>query len=175
MTATPGTLFALFDTLGIVTRTVRHDAVFTVAESKALRGEIAGGHTKNLFIKDRKGRLFLIVALESAAINLKTLHHLIDASGRVSFSQPEELREVWGVEPGSVTPFGAINDTVKRVSIVLDQRMMQLEILNFHPLVNTMSTAIRSKDLLRFLDATGHAPLVVELSAIKANPCVEVA
>ena len=161
---TPQSLLKLLEDLGIQASTMEHAAVFTVEESKALRGKIAGGHTKNLFLKDKKDRMFLVTALESARIDLKTLHTLIGASGRLSFANAGLLMRHWGVEPGSVTPFGAVNDSQGVVTMVLDKSMMALELLNFHPLTNTMSTAIKSADLLKFLEAVNHKPLIVQAS-----------
>lgn len=157
-------LFALFDRLGIATTTHEHEAVFTVAESQHVKDSIPGGHTKNLFLKDKKSRLFLVVALGSAVIDLKRLHELIGASGRLSFGSGELLEEVWGVKPGSVTPFGAICDTELRVSVVLDAAMMEHEILNYHPLENTATTSIMRQDLVTFLRATGHEPRILPCS-----------
>ncbi len=157
MPATPDDLFAFLDRLGIAHRTITHPPVFTVAEAKALRGAIGGGHTKNLFLKDKRGALYLVVALEHAAIELKSLHRRLGASGRFSFGSAELLREILGVEPGSVTPFAALNDTAGRVTVVLDADMMAHATLNFHPLANTMTTSIARDDLVRFLAATGHA------------------
>jgi Ala-tRNA(Pro) deacylase len=164
MPASPADLFAFLDRLGIKTASVEHEALFSVEQSKHLRGEIPGAHTKNLFLIDRKWRLFLVVAGEEAAIDLKSLHHRLGASGRFSFGKPELMREVLGVEPGSVTPFAAINDIERRVSVVLDAGLMQQSPLNFHPLQNTMSTRIEPADLVRFLEATGHRPEIVALS-----------
>ncbi len=111
MTKTPDDLFAALDRLGIAHPTVKHPPLFTVEQSRELRGQIPGGHTKNLFLRDKKGALFLVVALEDAVIDLKGLHRVLGATGRFSFGSADLLREVWGVSPGSVTPFGAINDT----------------------------------------------------------------
>lgn len=157
-------LFALLERLGIATTTHEHAAVFTVAESRHVKERIPGGHTKNLFLKDKKGRLFLVVALGDAVIDLKRLHEVIGASGRLSFGSGELLEEVWGVKPGSVTPFGAIADPEGRVTVVLDAAMMRHEILNYHPLENTATTSIRRDDLVTFLEATGHRPLILPCS-----------
>ena len=124
MPATPDQLFAALDALAIKHTTVKHPPLFTVEQSRALRGQIPGGHTKNLFLRDKKDALFLVVAEEEADIDLKGLHRLLGASGRFSFGSADLLREVWGVEPGAVTPFGAINDTAGRVTVVLDAAMM---------------------------------------------------
>jgi Ala-tRNA(Pro) deacylase len=164
MSATPADLFAFLDRLGIAHATVTHPALFTVEESRALRGTIAGGHTKNLFLKDKKDALYLVTALEDAAIELKSLHRLLDASGRFSFGSAELLRATLGVEPGAVTPFAAMNDAGRRVQVVLDAAMMRHETLNYHPLVNTMTTSIARADLVRFLEATGHPPRIVALA-----------
>jgi len=159
----PEELIAFLDALGIKTSTVEHPPLFTVEESQALRGEISGGHTKNLFVKDKKGRLFLLVLGEETPVDLKRAHEKIGAQGRVSFGSAELLEEVWGVKPGAVTPFGAINDKASRVLVVLDEAMMRHARLNFHPLVNTRTTGIGSVDLVKFLRATGHEPMVAAL------------
>ena len=164
MPATPAELFAMLDRLGIPHATVEHPALFTVEQSQALRGQIPGGHTKNLFLKDKKDALFLVVALEDAVIGLGGLHRRLGASGRFSFGSAELLREVLGVEPGSVTPFSAINDTAGRVSVILDAAMMRHTTLNYHPLANTMTTSIACDDLLKFLRATGHEPRIEPVS-----------
>ena len=122
---TPDRLFAFLDGLGIAHKTVTHPPVFTVEESQALRGQLPGGHTKNLFLRDKKQALYFVVACEDALIDLKGLHRLLGASGRFSFGSADLMREVLGVEPGSVTPFAAINDTAGRITVVLDADMME--------------------------------------------------
>ncbi|MGH6684486.1 MAG: prolyl-tRNA synthetase associated domain-containing protein [Pseudolabrys sp.] len=169
MPKTPEQLFAALDALGIPHKTVKHPPLFTVEQSRALRGQIPGGHTKNLFLRDKKYELYLVVALEDAAIDLKSLHRLLGATGRFSFGAFDLLREVWGVEPGAVTPFGAINDTEGRVSVVLDAAMMENEMLNYHPLVNTMTTSIARGDLVKFLESTGHLPRIERVSGPSAG------
>ena len=164
MPHTRADLLARLAALGIDAPTVDHPPLYTVADSQALRGEIAGAHSKNLFLKDRKDALFLVVALEDATIDLKRIHERIGASGKVSFGKPELLMEVLGVEPGSVTPFGAINDEGHRVSVVLDARLMQAATLNFHPLVNTATTTIARDGLVAFLAAVGHPPRILAVS-----------
>jgi Ala-tRNA(Pro) deacylase len=164
MPASPDDLFAYLDRLGIGHATVTHAPAFTVEDARALRGQIAGGHTKNLFLKDKKDALFLVVALEDAVIELKSLHRLIGASGRFSFGSAELLRETLGVEPGAVTPFAALNDTQARVNVVLDAVMMRHPMLNYHPLRNTQTTSITRDDLIRFLAATGHPPRILAVA-----------
>ncbi|MBV1697718.1 MAG: prolyl-tRNA synthetase associated domain-containing protein [Hyphomicrobiales bacterium] len=165
MPASPDEIFAYLDSLGIAHKTVAHPPVFTVEEARMLRGKLAGGHTKNLFLRDKKGTLFLVVAAEDATIELKSLHRLLGATGRFSFGAAELLRETLGVEPGSVTPFAAINDKAGRVNVVLDAAMMANEILNFHPLTNTRTTTISRSGLLTFLEATGHPPRIAPVAA----------
>jgi Ala-tRNA(Pro) deacylase len=160
MPATPADLFAFLDRLGVAHRTVTHAPLFTVEQSRALRGKIPGGHTKNLFLKDKKDALYLVVALEDAAIDLKSLHRRLGASGRFSFGSADLLRDVLGVAPGAVTPFAAINDTGRRVAVVLDAAMMERDLLNYHPLDNTMTTSIPRQGLVAFLEATGHPPRI---------------
>ena len=163
MSTSPEDLLAYLAALGVETETVDHPPLHTVEDLQALRGDIPGGHTKNLFVKDKKSRLFLLVSSETTAIDLKRVHEKIGAQGRVSFGSADLLEEVWGVRPGAVTPFGAVNDQAGRVRVVLDEAMMRHERLNFHPLVNTRTTGLKSADLVKFLRATGHEPLVVAL------------
>jgi Ala-tRNA(Pro) deacylase len=170
MPKTPDELFTALDALGIKHSTVKHPPLFTVEQSRALRGQIPGGHTKNLFLRDKKYAIYLLVALENADIDLKGLHRTLDASGRFSFGSSDLLRETLGVEPGAVTPFGAINDTGGRVTVVLDAAMMEHETLNYHPLVNIMTTSIARDDLVKFLESTGHVPRIERLSGQSAAP-----
>ncbi len=160
--ATTEDLLTMLAGLGIVTETHGHAPVFTVEESKAVRGELPGGHCKNLFLKDKKGVLWLVVCSEDRPIDMKGLRHLIGSS-HLSFGKPELLMEALGVTPGSVSPFALINDGAARVNVVLDAEMMAAQVLNFHPLSNGMTTAIRPPDLLAFIEACGHAPRQVKL------------
>jgi Ala-tRNA(Pro) deacylase len=162
-TTTPADFFASLDALGIATQTVEHAPVFTVADSRSIKATIPGGHSKNLFLKDRKDRLFLVVARDETRIDLKRLHESIGGSGRLSFGSADLLRETLGVEPGSVTPFALINDTTRAVTVILDAELMAFAKVNFHPLVNSMTTTIARDDLLVFLRATGHEPRVLRL------------
>jgi len=164
MAAAPDELFAYLDRLGIAHKTVSHPPLFTVEESRELRGQIPGAHTKNLFLRDKKGAAFLVVALEHAVIELKSLHRRLGASGRFSFGSAALMVELLGVEPGSVTPFAVINDTALRVSVVLDAAMMAHDVLNFHPLRNTGTTTISRDGLVKFLEATGHKPRIEPVS-----------
>ena len=163
MPATREDLFERLKSLEIETKTFEHAAVYTVEEANALKGGIPGGHCKNLFLKDDKGQLWLIVCLGESQIDLKTAPSRI-GSRRLSFGKPGLLMEVLGVEPGSVTPFGLINDTGQRVNVVLDAAMMAHELVNYHPLRNTATTTIRSADLVRFIRALGHDPKIVAVA-----------
>ena len=154
----------MLDGLGIEHKTTQHEPVFTVAESESLRDRIPGGHTKNLFVKDKKDQYFVLTVEENAVVDLKTVHKLIDASSKVSFGKPEKMLEYLGVVPGSVTVFGAINDTANNVTFVLDSDLMKHDLINGHPLSNDATTTIGRDDLIRFLEATGHVPLVLKVT-----------
>ena len=153
----PQQLFARLEQLGIAQRTVEHPPVFTVELAKALRGELAGHHIKYLFLRNKKEELWLVVALEDRAIDLRRLGEALGA-GRLSFGSPERLKRHLGVEPGSVTPLALINDPGHAVRLALDRGLGDGGPVNVHPLVNTMTTAIGAPDLLRFFAATGHEP-----------------
>jgi len=162
MAATDRDLFALLDRLAIAHKTYEHAPVFTVQESQALCAHVPGGHTKNLFLKDRRDQLWLVVAREDLRIDLNALAKQLGAA-RFSFGSAELLMETLGVPPGSVTPFALMNDADRVVRAVLDEEMLAQNPLNFHPLRNDRTTAIAPDDLLKFLRATGHEPLTVRL------------
>jgi Ala-tRNA(Pro) deacylase len=164
--ATPDDLFAKLEALGIATETIRHAPVYTVEEAKALRGELSGGHSKNLFLRNKKGRMWLVTCLEDREIDMKALDARLE-SGRLSFGSAERLMKHLGVTPGAVTPFAAMNDRDGAVQVVLDKAMLEdYAVLNFHPLDNAMTTTIAPKDLVRFLEAIGHPPQVLDLSGL---------
>lgn len=167
MPATPDQLLARLQELGIATTTHRHPPVFTVAESRELRGVLPGAHCKSLFLRDREGGFWLAAMLEQRRISVNALARAMGAK-RVSFASAAELMEHLGVIPGAVTPFGLINDHGHRVRPVLDAAMMrESALLNFHPLDNAMTTAISPDGLLRFIAACGHAPRLVELAGLE--------
>jgi Ala-tRNA(Pro) deacylase len=163
----PDELFAHLDALHIAHRTYTHPPVFTVAEATALRGSLPGGHCKSLFLKDKKGGLWLAVMLEERRVDLKRLAALLGAP-RFSFGSAELLCEVLGVRPGSVTPFALVNDRGRRVTPVLDAEMLRHDPLNYHPLENDRTTAIAAADLIRFIRACGHEPRIVDLAPLDA-------
>jgi Ala-tRNA(Pro) deacylase len=159
----PEALQARLDALGIAYQTVSHPPVFTVEEAKALRGELPGSHITNLFLRNKKGRMWLVTCLEDREIDLKALGARLEA-GRFSFGSAERLMSHLGVLPGSVTPFAVINDAAGAVTMVLDRGVMDAGPVNCHPLVNTMTTALAPADLVRFLEAENHAPLMLDMS-----------
>ncbi|NJM29608.1 MAG: prolyl-tRNA synthetase associated domain-containing protein [Rhizobiales bacterium] len=163
MPATRADLLARLESLGLPATTVDHIPVFTVEEARKVHGDIPGGHCKNLFLKDEKGALWLIVCLEDAQVNLKAAPAKI-GSKRLTFGKADLLMEVMGVEPGSVTPFGLINDIQTRVNVILDEPMMRHEILNYHPLRNDATTSISPNGLLAFIRSCGHQPRIVAVS-----------
>lgn len=149
-------LLAYLAELNIDVTTYEHEPAFTVAESQAHRDNMPGGHTKNLFVKDKKGRYFLLTVLEDAQVDLKTIHQKIGAQGRVSFGKPEALMKFLGVIPGAVTALGIVNDTDQNVTLILDEKLIAHDIINAHPLRNDATTAINAPDLIKFIEATGH-------------------
>jgi Ala-tRNA(Pro) deacylase len=163
--ATPDDLFAFFGRHGIAHRTHEHPAVFRVEEGHEIKAALPGGHTKNLFLKDAKGQLWLVSALGDTRIDLKRLRGLIGAA-KLSFGNEQVLWEALGVRPGSVTIFALINDPDHRVKLVLDKALLDYELVNFHPLANTATTAVSRQDLLRFLEILGAHPIVVDFAAL---------
>jgi Ala-tRNA(Pro) deacylase len=157
----PEQLLQRFKDLGIETVTHEHPPLMTVEDSKRLRGDLPGGHCKNLFLKDRKDRYWLVVMSEDRKVDIKALDKLLGT--RLSFASAERLWQVLGVRPGAVTPFALINDRAVQVEVILDEAMMAESLLNYHPLVNTRTTAIRSADLVRFIEACGHRPRTLNL------------
>lgn len=167
--ATPEDLIARLRSLGVAATTHEHEAVFTVEESQRLRGQLPGWHSKTLFLRNKKGREWLVVCEEERRVDLKRLGERLGA-GRLSFGSPERLMQSLGVAPGSVTPFAIINDAARRVTIVLDADMMRHGTLHFHPLVNTMTTAIEPAGLLDFIASCGHEPHIVDLDPVTLGP-----
>lgn len=170
MPKTPQELLQTLENWGMETKTYEHEAVFTVEESSKIKQEIPGGHTKNLFLKDKKGNFFLLVAEGSAKIELNKIHTLIGAKGRVSFGKPDALMELLGVKPGSVTAFAPINDTENRVKVIIDEDLMKYEQINCHPLTNEMTTTISREDLLAYLSKVGHEAEIIGVSQPEAEP-----
>jgi Ala-tRNA(Pro) deacylase len=158
-------LIAFFDAHAIAHDTTDHPAVFRVGEGEGIKDDIPGAHTKNLFLKDAKGRLWLISAQDDTEIDLKRLHTVI-GSARLSFGSAELMEQALGVTPGSVTAFGLINDVERRLTFVLDRRLAQAERVNFHPLTNTATTGVSCEGFAAFLAALGVTPIVVDFAAM---------
>ena len=166
MPLSPQDLLKKLEELQIETKTHEHEAVFTVDESSKIKQDIPGGHTKNLFLKDKKGNFFLVVAEGSAQIKLNSIHGLIGAKGRVSFGKPEALMELLGVKPGSVTAFAPVNDSENKVSVIIDEPLLRYDLINCHPLTNEMTTTISREDLLQFLKHVNHEPQIIQVSEV---------
>lgn len=163
MPVTRDALFAAFDELSIDHTMEEHPAVFTVEDGADIKGKIPGGHTKNLFLKDKTGRLFLVCALGSTQISVNKLHKHLDCK-RLSFGKPDLLLEHLGVTPGSVTVFSVMNDTAGAVTLVLDKALFDDPLVNFHPLINTATTTIASGRLVDFARHAGHDPIVLDFA-----------
>lgn len=157
-------LAAAFAAISAKPRTLEHDAVFTVEEAAAVTGALPGQHTKNLFLKDRKGALFLLTAAEDAVVDLKTIDHVIGAKGRVSFGSAELLNDALGVAPGSVTPLALANDRHGRVAFAIDRTVWEADIVNVHPLRNTATTTLTQSDFRAFLTHVGCQPRIIDLA-----------
>lgn len=138
-----------------------HPAVFRVEEGLELKAAMPGAHTKNLFLKDKKGRLWLISARQDTVVDLKRADKWI-GSARLSFGNETLLYETLGVRPGSVTALGLINDPEHRVTFVIDKALWDAHIVNFHPLTNTATTALAQADFRRFLALIGREAMVVD-------------
>ncbi|ESQ90578.1 DNA-binding protein [Asticcacaulis sp. AC460] len=164
---TPDKLLKALDDLGLKTSTLWHEAVFRVGEGDEIKAALPGAHTKNLFLKDDKGQLWLISAEQTTQIQLKTLPKTI-GSGRLSFGSEERLYNALGVRPGSVTALGLVNDPDRKVKFILDKALYDAEIVNFHPLTNTATTALSQTDFRRFIDWLGRDLVVVDFAALGA-------
>jgi Ala-tRNA(Pro) deacylase len=162
-------LFAMFDALGITVATHAHAPVFTVEENRGARGALPGAHCKSLFLRDKKGAEWLVVAREDRALDMKALASVIGAA-RLSFGSPRRLGERLGVMPGAVSPLALINDTAAAVRVVLDAEIMAADVANFHPLTNDATIAIAPADLARFIAECGHDPRVIDLTAATREP-----
>lgn len=165
MHLSPEDLLSRLEDEGYDIRTTRHPPLYTVEDSQRLRGDIPGRHTKNLFLKDRKDRYFLLTVGEDREIDLKQIHKYIGGSGKVSFGKPEQLMELLGVTPGAVTAFAVVNDRGGRVQAFFDRELMEHDLINAHPLTNEATTTIRRDDLIAFMASTGHRPGIIDPGA----------
>jgi Ala-tRNA(Pro) deacylase len=155
--------FARLRELGIASTTMEHEPMFTVEQSRALRETLPGAHTKTLFLADKDGRVALVVAKDDTRVDLKLVASRL-GFGRLSFGNAELLGKLLGVTPGSVTPFALINDPQARLRVVVDEALLAFAEVNCHPLENTATTRLATADLLRFIRACGHEPVVFPLS-----------
>ena len=162
MPASDKNLFDQFAVLGIQTTTVKHSPMFTVEDGKDLLVDGPGGHCKTLFLKDKKGKLWLVVTLGNIRLDMKMLQKKLGSS-RLSFAKPDLMREVLGVEPGAVTPFALLNESARNIKVVLDKNMMREQLLNYHPLRNDATTTITASDLLKFIHAMKHEPIILDM------------
>lgn len=165
MPASRADLLARFDVLGIAHSTLDHKPLFTVEDGQDIKARLPGGHSKNLFLKDKKGALVLVSARGDTVVRVNRLHRKIGCA-RLSFAREDVLFEALGVRPGSVTAYALINDPEGRVRFVLDQALLERDPVNFHPLENTATTAVSREDLLRFVRDTGHEPVIVDFAAL---------
>ena len=158
-------LFAFLDGLAIAHRTVGHPAIFTVEEGRGFKASMPGGHSKNLFLKDKKDRLFLAVAHCDTPVDIVGYGRVAGSKGRLSFGRPELMTATLGVIPGAVTPFALINDAARALcEVAIDEALLAYETVWFHPLENTASTALSPADLVRFVGACGFEPRIVNLT-----------
>ena len=164
----PESLMAKLEELGIEYTLHHHEAVFTVEESEKLDSEIPGTHCRNLFLRDKKKKNFLVVLQNATEVDMKKLPSVI-GSDRLSFGSADRLWQFLGVRPGSVCPFTIINDTEKQVKILLDKSMMETDIVNYHPLLNTMTVSLKPADLIKFIEDCGHEAHIVDLSSAKPD------
>jgi Ala-tRNA(Pro) deacylase len=161
-------LLSYLEQLGIATSTVEHEPLRTVEDAQRARGDLPGGHVKNLFLKDKNKRFWLLVALEDTSIDLKATAQILEAQ-KFSFANADELQSILGILPGAVSPFAVINDELRQVSVVLDERLLEISPLNFHPLRNDRTTTITTSDFLKFLDRVEHPPRSILFPAKSTN------
>jgi Ala-tRNA(Pro) deacylase len=166
MPKTRAELIAFLDEIGVAHSTLDHAPVFRVEEGLEIKARLPGGHTKNLFLKDAKGQLWLISALGETRIDLKTLPGVIGAA-RLSFGSEARLSEALGVRPGSVTALALINDPAHRVRFVLDKALAESDLVNFHPLTNVATTTLSQAGFRRFLGALGVKPQIVDFASLR--------
>lgn len=159
---TPEQLFDLLQSLDIAYEVYHHKPIFTVEEGEHIKETIPGTHCRNLFLRDKKKTMFLVVLANETGVDLKKLQDLL-ACGRLSFGSAERLWAYLGIRPGSVCPFCAVNDQDHQVRVVLDAYMMRQPIVNYHPLDNAMTISLTPEDLLKFFVHTGHEPYIVDL------------
>ncbi len=160
---TPATSLDLIERLRqleIEVPVLEHEAVYTVEEAKAVRGDLEGCHTKNLFVRNKKEAMWLVTCLADRTVDLRWLGEHI-GGGRLSFGSARRLMKYLGITPGAVSPFAVVNDTERKVRVVLDREVLKREPINFHPLDNRLTVTIGAQDFLRFLEAERHSPQII--------------
>jgi len=162
MTTRADALLAYLEELGIDAVTHEHPPVYTVDEAERHTGHLPGAHTKNLFLEDKKGGLWLVTCANRQNVKVNALARLLEAP-RFSFAGPDRLMQAMGLEPGAVTPLGLFNDHARAVQPVLDEKLLEHELLNCHPLRNDRTTALKPRDLLGFFEALGYRPRRLDL------------
>ncbi len=167
--ATPVQVQRALDDLGIKHSSISHAPMRTVADSRALREGVPGGYSKNLFLRNRKGKMLLVTLLEHRTVNLKALGEMLGL-GKPSFASPQRLMQYLGVIPGAVTPLAVLNDVTRSVSVVLDQQLLSMDPLHFHPCDNSMTTTVSSVDLMRYIEHYHEAPAIVDFDALEGVP-----
>ncbi len=166
LAATPDDVFLALDRLGVEHQTIVHAPLYTVEEAQTVKYGLEGAHTKNLFLRNKKGRMFLLVLPHDLRVDLKALRNQLKLTGgQLAFASTERLGKFLGVVPGSVSPLAAINDHGGKVSIYIEQSLLDQSLIYLHPCRNTHSTCIKTADLLRVLEAWGHRAQVVSLPA----------
>ncbi len=169
----PDELLAILDQLDITHTTIKHLPMFTVAESKKLRTTVTrGSYTKNLFLRNKKGSMWLITCSEDTRLYLPSLAARLQA-GRLSFASADHLMKYLGVTPGAVSPLALINDSIGSVSFVIEEKLLRQPMIHLHPLINTQTTRIATRDLLRFVRHTGHPPLCLRFDTSADMPTTE--
>lgn len=174
MAKTRADLFRFLEALGVAHHTVEHPPIFTVEEGRGFKASMPGGHSKNLFLKDKKGRLFLAVAHCDTEVDIVGYGRVAGAKGRLSFARPEQMTATLGVAPGAVTPFALINETAKALTEVsVDRALFDWPTVWFHPMENSASTEVTPADLILFIRACGHEPRIVNLARPNPAACTE--
>lgn len=163
MPTSPQTILKIMDDLNITYDLYEHEAIFTVAESEKVDGQIDAHHTRNMFLRTKKKQNYLVTLSHDTPIDLKKLENLIEGAKRFSFGSPDRLMEILGVYPGSVTPLSAMNANPNDITIILEEKMMSADCVAYHPLINTMTVVLKPVDLMKFLAHYGHTPLIIDL------------
>jgi Ala-tRNA(Pro) deacylase len=155
-------IYEILTSLGIVYKKYQHTAVFTVAEAEKVDAEIEGGKTKNLLLRNgNKQKYYLVIVEASRRVDMKMLSAKLGEK-RLSFASPDELFAKLGLTPGSVSPFGLLNNDDNDVIVIVDKDLLEYEQLGFHPNKNTESLVISIESFQKFLVWTGNVVKYVD-------------